>query len=109
MTRSSERPQSFTVRYHGQPIEFVRLTKEWGATDRDGEVVGYGYRCPIESDRKRAMCWVDTESGQRHSIEFDEQGRATIHGSLIHRLGQGGGGCHCGWHVLITNGIAEDA
>lgn len=102
---SDQRPNKFTVRYHGHPITFKRITQEHGDSGGEGTTVGYGYRCPIEE--KAPHCWIDTESGTRHKLEFDADGLPTITGSLVHRAT--GGGCNCGWHVIVTKGVAEDA
>lgn len=102
-----DRPETFIVYYHGQPIVFRRLTEEHGDAPASGRVIGYSYRCPFERDKKKGTSWIDTESGKFHSIEFDDHGRATIKGSLLHRPDRTVG-CNCGWHVMITNGIAED-
>lgn len=85
--------ESFTVDYHGTPIEFTLLP------DRQG----YGYACPNRLTRhaSRAYNWIDTTTGTRHKLSFEASGRATIVGSLLCR--------QCGWHVVITDGIAKDA
>lgn len=88
-------PSHFTVLYKGESILFAPL---WA-----GEVFkGYSYVHPGTGISKCALNWIDTESGERHAITFDAAGRATIQGSL--RCPQ------CGkWHVIVTNGVAEDA
>lgn len=79
-----ERPESFTVTHHGEPFVFTRL--------KDGQ--GYGYQYPPGG----AMHWIDTESGTRHRLSFDGEGRATIVGSLAHD----------GFHVVVENGVMRD-
>lgn len=87
---SDQRPQSFTVEYNAGTLTFERLP--------DGN--GYGYRCPLHPDKP--FHWIDTESGKMHALTFDEQGRATVKGSLGHAS------FNCSWHVVITDGIARD-
>jgi hypothetical protein len=90
----NQRPPSFTVTYHGEPLEFTQINT--------GSLKGYGYKCPgIAKHASRAYNWIDTETGDRHHLEFDEEGRATIRGSLL--CGQG-----CGWHVIVEHGVARD-
>ena len=85
---SDQRPPSFTVTYRGESIEFTRIAG------------GYIYQHP--GAPHRGFSWIDTDSGTRHTLSFDEQGRATIRASLLCPQG-------CGWHVFITDGVATDA
>lgn len=86
------RPGHFTVEYNGSSIDFNLITEA-------GEPKGYLYRCP--KGAHRAHNWIDTESGSRHTLSFDEQGRATIRASMLCSQG-------CGWHVFVTDGVAKD-
>jgi len=79
---------SFTVQYGETVLTFDPIEQ------------GYLYMCP--QGGHRAYNWIDTESGTRHAISFDEQRRATIKGSLLCSQG-------CGWHVIIENGVCRDA
>jgi hypothetical protein len=90
---SEQRPQSFTVDYNGTPLEFTRLP------DKNG----YYFMCPgTDRHPSRGQVWIDTDSGTKHTLTFDEQGRATIRNSI---------GCvyNCGFHVWVTDGVARDA
>jgi hypothetical protein len=84
MTDPEQRPDSFTVEYRGNPWVFTRLKDQQG----------YGYQL----EPNGAYHWIETESGARHALTFDAQGRATIRGSLAHP----------GLHVVITDGVAND-
>lgn len=81
-----QRPHSFVVEYNGLPLVFTKLD--------DGR--GYSYQSPLSPTGRHH--WIDTESGTRHKLAFDEQARATITGSL--KNGD--------WHVVITDGVAKD-
>lgn len=82
---SQERPESFTVDYHGAPFVFTRTKDKQG----------YGYQWPIGGENH----WIDTESGTRHQLSFDAEGRATVVGSLAHEGG---------FHVVIMDGVMRD-
>jgi hypothetical protein len=79
---------------YGQPLLFEPLY------EAKRGLIGYGYQCP--NGNHRARNWIDTESGTRHHLERDADGRVTIRGSLLCSQG-------CGWHVMIERGIARDA
>lgn len=81
---SDQRPESFTVDYRGKPWVFTRLPDKQG----------YGYQL----DGEGAYHWIDTESGTRHTLSFDADGRATVVGSIAHP----------GLHVVITDGVVHD-
>ena len=107
---SEQRPQEWTADYNGTTIEFNRITKEHGDKKLPGTIQGYAFFCPRckKNDGHFAHNWIDTGSGTRHGLEFDEQGRATLHGAILCRT-RWAGGPECGWHVVITNGVAKDA
>lgn len=107
---SEQRPRDFTVTYNGKPLIFERVTKEHGSKKKPGTIIGYAFMCPRCAKNKGhfASNWIDTESGTRHGLEFDNEGRATLRGSILCRT-KWAGGPECGWHVTITNGIATDA
>lgn len=88
-----EPTRAFTVDYNGAPLLFEPLTD-------GGRLKGYLYRCP--KGEHRAQNWIDTESGQRHVLTRDAEGRVTIRASLLCAQG-------CGWHVFVTDSIARDA
>ncbi len=92
--------KSFTVEYNGRSIEFSQLHE-------NGVPVGYAYHCPKCPQYIHAHSWIETGSGQNHRISFDDQGRATVVGSLLCRTPLADNS-FCGWHVHITNGVARD-
>lgn len=113
MTRPAHRPETFTVLYHDKPVVFTYL-------DAGEQSRGYMFYCPKHNPRgDRAFNWIDTESGTRHTLTFDEAGRATIRASILCRTPIKGtqgtpiatieGRVECGWHVFVTDGVARDA
>jgi len=82
-----QRPESFAVDYHGQPFVFERLP--------DGR--GYSYHWPLGPGH--ALHWIDTESGTRHKLSFDADGKASVVGSIAHEGG---------FHVVIEHGVMRD-
>lgn len=90
-----QRPPSFFVSIkNGGTLIFHALMES-------GHLKGYTYQHPPQPGQGKPCRynWVDTESGARHKLTFNEQGQATIVGSL--KCPQ-----DCGWHVVITDGVA---
>ena len=83
----AQRPASFTVDYRGGQVVFSRLP--------DGQ--GYGYQ-RVEGG---PFHWIDTESGTRHKLSFNAEGKATVVGSLGPMNGDG-------FHTVIENGVMRD-
>lgn len=83
--------RSFSVEYHGDPIVFFAMSGK-----------GWRYQCPLKCCR--AWHWIDTESGNFHSLTIAADNRASITASLKCACYKG-----CTWHVNITNGVATDA
>ena len=98
---NESRPSSFTVEYNGSTIEFTRLEENGG----------YGFACPkcraLRGKQVLPFNWIDTDSGTRHGLSFDEQGRAMLKGSILCRT-RWKKGPECGWHVIIEHGVARD-
>jgi hypothetical protein len=86
--------KAFTVIYKDEKIEFTPLYT-------DGFLSGYAYIHPPRPGFVCKLNWVDTESGSRHKLKFNDKDEATIEGSLACPQG-------CGWHVIIKDGIAND-
>lgn len=89
-----------------RPIQFTVITKNgdtitFHALFDKGVITGYGYTHPALPHQTRSckFNWIDTESGSRHKLTFNEQGQATFAGSL--KCPQ----CEQ-WHVVITDGVA---
>lgn len=82
---------TFAVEYRGQPIVFVEMPGQ-----------GWRYVCPLACCR--AWHWIDTASGTRHRITSAEGAPVTIVGSLACPCHRG-----CGWHVIVTDGVARNA
>ena len=86
-----QRPDFFAVAYHGNDVGegmlFTRLSSG-----------GYVYRCP--SGKHRGLNWLDTDSGERHTLTMVGR-NATVKGSLLCPQG-------CGWHTVIENGVMRD-
>lgn len=113
--RPAERPTEFIVQYNGRPIRF------WWINAGE-ETKGYAFYCPKHNPAKAAARgahnWIDTESGKRHTLTFDAQGRATIRASILCRTPMKGkvgtpipgadNRVECGWHVFVTDGVARD-
>ena len=90
---NAQRPAHFTVEYRGRPVVFTRIPE----AKSEPPWTGYGYQ-RVEGG---AFYWIDTESGTKHKLSFDAEGRATVVGSLGSTTGDG-------WHTVIENGVMRD-
>lgn len=82
----AQRPSGFTVSYRGGQAVFTLRAD------------GQGYLYTKSNGLTR---WIETASGARHKLSFDEQGRATVIGSL-------GSDDNDGFHTVIENGVMRD-
>lgn len=97
-----DRPESFTARYKGKTIVFRRYM-----SDHDG-AHGYSFECG--AGKHGGIIHIDTDSGKRHSLTFDAEGRPTIQASILCRTPtKADPKKECGWHVFVEKGVIRDA